>query len=249
MYAPSNKMNPVPEYRYPGAELELFATAANWKRYLAQQINPYISGRVLEVGAGAGETTPFLSHKNVQSWTCLEPDPTLLQQIEEKIRRQQLPSHCLATGGNIQDLAATEKFDTILYIDVLEHIENDHEELEQALAHLNEGGHLIVLSPAYQFLYSPFDKAIGHYRRYRKSTLRRAARLDGLKEEKMFYLESLGAVLLAFNRFLFRKTYPSSKDIAVWQRFFVPVSKLLDKVLFYSMGKSIIGIWQRKTVS
>ena len=61
-----------------------------------------------------------------------------------------------------------KKFDTILYMDVLEHIENDEKEINKALKQLNSGGYLIFFVPAYQFLYSDFDKAIGHIKRYNK---------------------------------------------------------------------------------
>ena len=232
-------------YRYPGEELQLFEAAGNWKRYLAQQIGPSIRGRVLEVGAGTGETTQFLPHQNATAWTCLEPDVQLLEELRKKIGTQ-LPTHCMAVSGTLAALDPNDRYDTILYIDVLEHIEDDKGELAQALAHLAEGGHLVVLSPAYQYLYSPFDKAIGHFRRYRKKTLRAAADLPGLVERKMFYLESLGVVLLLLNRWVVRKTYPARKDIELWQRFLVPLSKVVDKLLFYSVGKSIVGIWQHQ---
>lgn len=56
---------------------------------------------------------------------------------------------------------------------MLEHIEADAAEMNKAAALLNPGGHIIVLSPAFQFLYNPFDKAIGHYRRYNKRMLKK----------------------------------------------------------------------------
>ena len=231
-------------YRYPGEELRLFEAARNWKHYLAEQLRPYIGGDVLEVGAGMGETTQFLLNGEVRGWTCLEPDAALLAQLKRKIDSHQLPALCTALQGTLAGLPAGARYDTILYIDVLEHIGDDRQELAHAKQHLKEGGHLIVLSPAFQFLYSPFDEAIGHYRRYNKKTLRRAAQWPGLAEKKMYYLESAGVLLLLLNRFIVRKKYPAQKDIAFWQRFLVPVSKVVDKLLFYSAGKSIVGIWQ-----
>ena len=58
------------------------------------------------------------------------------------------------------------EFDTILYISVLEHIEKDTEELEIALTKLKKNGHIIICVPAHNYMYSKFDKEIGHYRRY-----------------------------------------------------------------------------------
>jgi len=230
-------------YHYPGQELQLFEEAKNWKKYLASKIKPHIHGDVLEVGAGIGETTPYLIHDNTKSWLCLEPDERLFFITQKKIEERGW-SHCRTRQGTIDHLSPHEKFDTILYIDVLEHIEHDKEELEKACSHLREGGHLIVLSPAFQSLYSPFDKAIGHFRRYSKKTLRAAAP-EQMKEKKMFFLESTGMLLLMINRLFARKNYPSKATVAFWDRVIVPVSKFTDAISFYSLGKTIIGIWQR----
>ena len=143
-------------------------------------------------------------------------------------------------------MPGTEVFDTIIYIDVLEHIKNDKEELDRATAHLSPGGRLLVVSPAYEFLYGPFDKAIGHFRRYGKKQLRSAADNPFLKEEKIFHLESAGISLLMLNTFLLRRKYPGKMHIRIWDSLFIPISKLLDKILFFRLGKSIIGIWQKR---
>ena len=63
----------------------------------------------------------------------------------------------------------------MLYIDVLEHIEHDLDELARAASHLAPGGHLVVLAPAHQALFSDFDRAIGHYRRYNRAGLQKLA--------------------------------------------------------------------------
>jgi len=234
------------QYQYPGQELKLFEEARNWKKYLSAQIRPFISGKVLEVGAGISETTPFMISEQVTQWTCLEPDEHLFNTIRHKISRRELPVYCKARKGTLEDLETGEKFDTIIYIDVLEHIEEDKAEVAKAISHLNEDGHLVILSPAFQFLYNPFDRAVGHHRRYTKSTLRNVMKSGNLAEKKLIYLESWGTILIFFNRFLFRKTYPSKFTVSFWDRFFIPLSKITDKLLLHSFGKSIIGVWQLK---
>jgi hypothetical protein len=232
-------------YQYPGEELQLFEEARHWKRYLADKIRPYIRGSVLEVGAGMSETTPYLVNEHVSRWVCLEPDTQLLTRIKEKAARGDLPRTCTPRQGTLDYLSESEYFDTIIYIDVLEHIENDGKEMLKATSHLNEGGHLIVLSPAFQYLYSPFDKAVGHYRRYNKQSLRVVAP-PTLVEKRMFYLESAGVFLLLLNRFIFKKVYPTKATIRFWDRMLIPVSRLADRLFRYSFGKTIIGIWQKK---
>jgi SAM-dependent methyltransferase len=232
-------------YRYPGEELYLFEKVRNWKKYFSRKLQPYIYGDVLEVGAGIGETTPFLLNARVNQWVCLEPDLTLFNILEQKLSSGKLPEYCIAKLGTVADLPSYSLFDTIIYIDVLEHIKDDKGELALVIPYLKKGGQLIVLSPAYQILYSPFDKAIGHYRRYTKKIFRTTVTFTNLIERKMFYLEAAGVFLLLLNKFLVRKKYPSEKDIWIWETLFVPLSKLLDKILFYRFGKSIVGIWQK----
>lgn len=71
-------------YHYVGAELEIFAEASNWKTYVAHRIARFVSGRVLEVGAGIGVNAGFLHNNHVCEWTCLEPDTDLAGRIEER---------------------------------------------------------------------------------------------------------------------------------------------------------------------
>ena len=153
-------------FKYDGDELVLFQHAKHWKKYFSQQIKPYIKGNVLEVGAGIGATTQLLNDGSAGKWLLLEPDEEMSTGLKKKIDAKELPANCQLQTGTIEDVTST--FDTIIYIDVLEHIEKDAEEMEKAAAILNAGGYIIVLSPAFQFLFNPFDKAIGHHKRYNK---------------------------------------------------------------------------------
>jgi hypothetical protein len=116
-----------------------------------------------------------LCSKNQVSWLALEPDRNLAQRIFDQRSVGIVPEMCEVLVGTISDIPASEIFDTILYIDVLEHIPDDRDELERAASHLESGGKVVVLAPAHQALYSPFDKAIGHCRRYDFARMRALA--------------------------------------------------------------------------
>ena len=229
---------------YIGNELELFSRAKRWKSYYGNLLKPYISGDVLEVGAGIGETTPYLLNSLVHSWTCLEPDPSLSERIAEKIKRGELHSSSQVKTGTSKDLPSRPTYDTLLYIDVIEHIEDDRAELRRASELLRKGGHLIVLVPAHNFLRSPFDDAIGHYRRYNKEMLESVAP-EGLMVQKMPYLDSVGLFASLTNKFLLRNTMPTSAQIAFWDSVLVPISKLTDRLTCYRAGKTLIAIWKK----
>ena len=155
-------------YEYKGLELDLFAQAINWKCYIFNELEMYIGGHVLEIGAGLGETTKALMSGKEDSWTCLEPDRFLAKRFAQSFKNMLFPNRLVPKiiVGTIDHLTCNRSFDTILYIDVLEHIEDDGLEIEKASNKLSIGGTLIVLAPAHQWLYFAFDSNIGHFRRY-----------------------------------------------------------------------------------
>ncbi|MDP9229218.1 MAG: class I SAM-dependent methyltransferase [Bacteroidota bacterium] len=230
---------------YQGSELLLFEKARKWKRYFFSFIKPYIKKEVLEVGAGLGSNTALLNEGFAQKWILLEPDVAMSTQLKKKGDDGELPSNCEIICGTISQLKEKEQFDTIIYIDVLEHIEDDKKEAKRAAQLLKSGGHLIILSPAFSCLYSPFDKAIGHYRRYNKKKLK-AVIPASLKKVCLFYLDSTGFFISMLNRILLKQKYPTQKQVNFWDHYGVPVSKIVDRIAIYSFGKTILGIWKKE---
>ena len=232
------------ELDYQGNELRLFASAKNWKSYYAKLLRSDIQGRVLEVGAGIGGTMPSLWNSSVGSWLCLEPDPALARELDIRIKEFKHDG-VSSKVGTIDDLTPDQLFDCILYIDVLEHIRDDRAELRRASAHLSDTGRLIVLSPAFQWLYSPFDRALGHERRYTAQTLAEVFPRD-LAKVRVFYADSVGALLSASNRILLRESLPTLRQVLFWDRAVVPVSRVIDHVTRSWFGRSVIAVYSRR---
>lgn len=229
-------------FKYPGSELVLFQHAKHWKKYFSRQITPYIKGTVLEVGAGIGSITLLLNDGSAKQWLMLEPDEQMHLTLKEKMASNLFPSNCRLQSGMIERVTGT--FDTIIYIDVLEHIENDAEEMKKAAGLLNEGGHIIVLAPAFQSLYNPFDKAIGHCRRYNRRMLRNIT-APGTRLTHCRYYDSMGWFASFMNKMFLRQKMPSLNQILFWDKWIVPFSTVTDKLFFHSFGKSVIAIWQK----
>ncbi len=231
------------DFTYVGSELELFAAVANWKSYWSREIRPFIKGDVIEVGAGIGSNTPFLDMGGDGRWVCLEPDSQLTAQLTENLyqtTRRRYETVC----GTLQTFEASQRFHTIIYIDVLEHIENDREELKLAAGLLQPGGRIIVLAPAHQWLFTPFDAAIGHFRRYNRSMLDEISP-TGLRLEKMIYLDSAGLTASVANLCLLRQSMPTKGQLHIWDQWIVPVSRVLDRLLLHSVGKSVVAVWRK----
>ncbi len=224
---------------YVGQELELFAKAANWKRYFADRLEPYVQGRVLEVGCGMGVNAEYLLNPGVTAYTFLEPDDGLLAHVLQHVRSPLL-RNAERVHGTTNSLTGRQ-FDTILYLDVIEHIEYAKAELERAMVLLAPGGHLVILVPAYNFLFSAFDGAIGHFRRYDRRMLQQELP-TGLETVSLKYLDSCGLVLSLANKLLLRQRMPTDGQIRFWDRTVVPISKVTDRLLFHSCGRSLLAV-------
>jgi hypothetical protein len=218
---------------YVGSELPLFAMAHNWKAYVATLIRPWLGPRVLEVGAGMGGNIPTLFVDPISELVALEPDAVLAGQIRNASR---------IVVGTLDALDRSEQFDAVLYLDVVEHILDDAAELARAMPHLKPGDHLIVLVPAHQFLFSPFDAAIGHFRRYSRASLRQVGPKMG-RLERLLSLDSIGFFASLANRLVLHAASPSPAQIRAWDQMMVPLSRAVDRLTGYRMGKSILGIW------
>jgi SAM-dependent methyltransferase len=233
---------------YLGPELEVFEKAENWRAYMRRHIAPHLHGAVLEVGAGIGTMTKtYLGPGTgvaVDSWLSLEPDPRLCAVIQSMIDDRSLPSICSSRPATLGDLDADQRFDAILYVDVLEHIEDDKAELERAFAHLNPGGRLVVMSPAHQWLFSALDEAAGHFRRYTSASLLGAAPA-GARLLSARYLDCVGMAASLANRLMLRQGTPKAGQIRFWDGVMVPASRILDPLLVHALGKSVLAIWEK----
>jgi len=219
---------------YPGKELENFDKASVWRFYIYLQIRKYIKKSILEVGAGIGSFTSNYIHLS-NDITLTEIDKNNLILIKKKFKNKY-------SIFDKETKKIPKKFDSIMYLNVLEHIKKDKIELGTAVSKLKKNGFLIILVPAHNQLYSKFDKAIGHYRRYDLNFFKKL-KLKGTKLEKLYFLDFFGYILYYVNKIFFKnETYPSAFKIFIWDKIFTPVTMILDKLLLYKYGKNIIFV-------
>ncbi len=240
-----NMAEPKSSFAYQGSELDLFSHAVNWKRYWGQRVAPFIRGHVLDVGSGQGNNLALASLPSVTAFDAIDPDPKLTEVLHHKISQCNLAIPCTVHTGFLEDLSPTQVYDTLLYIDVLEHIEQDASEVASAAERLRPGGCLIVLSPAHPFLFSPFDDAVGHFRRYTRTSLS-AVTPEKLKLSRIDYLDSVGFLASLTNKLFLSQSHPRHRQILFWDKFLVQASRVIDPCLQYRFGKSLLGVWIRK---
>ena len=220
------------------------AGARNWKAYWTSSVRRFVRGRVVEVGAGLGANLAFLAGADSTSWTWIEPDPGMARALRTRAAEFTGAPRPTVVEGTLAALAPDARADTVLYIDVLEHIADDRGELARAAAILAPGGNLVVLCPAFDAAFSAFDAAIGHLRRYTRGALR-ALTPPHCAVVAAFYLDSLGLALSLANRLLLREAMPGPRQIAFWDRVVVPASRAIDPLVGRGIGRSVVVVWRR----
>ena len=136
--------------KYPGKELEIFDKAIIWRKYIHALTKRYLKDNILEVGAGFGSFTKSYS-KNLQNIILTDLDEENIKILKKNFSEKK---NIAISNKRINEFEG--KFNTIIYLNVLEHIQNDFDEINSALNKLNSDGHLIILVPAHQNLFSKF---------------------------------------------------------------------------------------------
>lgn len=223
--------------QYDGFELEHFDSAKNFRKYQISLIKKFIKGKFVEVGAGKGGLVPFYK-KLSNDITIIEPEKKLYKILKKKYssRKIKIKNQTITNVNN--------KFDTIIYYDVLEHIKDDLNEVKNAKKKLKKDGCLIFSVPAYQSFYSSFDKSVGHFRRYNKKNFFELEKKTGLKIEKLVYYDSVGFLFLVLNKIFSIKNTNIKNKIFIWN-LLMPVSKLIDLLTFNKFGKSLLCVFRK----
>lgn len=201
-------------------------------------------GDILEVGAGIGSTTAAMHDGTAHLWVCFESDFLNAKRLMKLVGEWWGHKQTYVIAGSLHALRKHSSFDCVLYMDVLEHIHDDRAQIQAAARLVRENGHIVILSPAHQWLFSAFDESIGHLRRYNKEQLR-SLMPPGWIQVKMAYLDSIGALLSLGNLVGPRQAVPSSWQIAIWDRLCIPASRIIDSVLGGRCGKSVLAIWRK----
>ena len=219
---------------YAGWELKYFDKAENFRNYQFQFIKPHIKGNIAEIGPGNGV---FLKRyrKFSNKIYLFEPSKNFNKSLK-KIKSKNIKIF------NKNFVKQNNFYDTILYLDVLEHIKYDFIEIKKAYSSLKKNGYLIINVPAFQHLYSQFDKDVDHERRYSKKDFKNILKKLNIKKYKITYFDSLGYIFSLLSK-IFTKNYKKnfSFKIKFWDNL-IPLSKILDKFLFNKIGKSLLVI-------
>ena len=216
--------------------LERLEEAGNFTRWVGEQIRPFVRGRVLEVGCGTGTYTELIAAWS-EAVVAVDLDPAFAAAARRRFADRPIVQ---VLEGDARRLPALGRFDTIVMLDVLEHIEDDVGTLVVLRDHLAETGRLVLKVPASPALYGALDAAIGHYRRYSRRSLAEAAGRAGLvlAECRPFNLAAAPGWWL--NGRVLGRTHPPENQLRLYDRL-VPAFRLVDRLTGPPFGTSLIA--------
>ena len=224
---------------YDGWELKFFDKSKNFRNYQLQLIKKFIKGYIAEVGPGNGmNASSYIKYpKKIDLY---EPTRKLYLQLKKSFKKNNKVS-----TYNKKFITQKEKYDSVLYLDVLEHIKDDRNEIIKAIKSIKKGGYLIINVPAYSHLFSKFDIDVGHHKRYEKKDIRIIIKGLEFKKLDLTYYDSIGYMLSLLSKLTssdYKKRF--EQKIKVWD-FLIPLSKKIDYLIGNLFGKSLLVILKK----
>tara|TARA_Y100001958_G_C21203067_1_gene529453 strand:+ start:400 stop:1086 length:687 start_codon:yes stop_codon:yes gene_type:complete len=220
---------------YPGWELKFFDNSKNFRSYQFDLIKNYLHGQLAEIGPGNGINLLYYIDKPSKI-DLFEPSKKHYSKLRKNFKKNK--------KVKIKNLSFAGKgmYDTILYLDVIEHIKNDKKEIIKAFRSLKKGGNLVINVPAFQHLYSNFDRDVGHFKRYNKKDFEEIFKNLRFSSYRAFYYDSIGYFLSLMSKLII-SNYKNNfeKKIKLWDSC-IWISRLLDKIIFNRCGKSLLLI-------
>ncbi len=249
MYTALND-NPPSELDDPiGREtLRRMASVDRYNQWIYQEIAPFAGRRLLEVGCGIGNMTSFFLH--LETVVGLDRLPSSVRHVQKAFADHpnvHIVEGDITTRATVAQLAPF-RVDTVMCLNVLEHIENHQVALQHMAELLEPGGRLLLFVPAGAYMAGTLDAALGHYRRYERAQLSALVTGTGLQILRLGYLNIAGIPGWWLNsRVLKRDLLPHDqlKLFNLLAPFFIACERLLRRVWDAPFGQSLLCIAQK----
>jgi SAM-dependent methyltransferase len=223
------------------SDLNIMTNAVNYRRWLFNQVAPYVGRRVFEIGAGIGNYTEFMLDRDCV--VCLEIHADAAARLRERFASN---PRIRIYQGDIADASlrslSAHQCDTAICFNVLEHVQDDVGALENIGHILVPGGRLLLIVPAIPAIMGTVDASLGHRRRYTPATLRSAFAAAGYTIEHLAYMNWLGILGWFWNNRVIKRVEESPAQIVFYDRFVVPWLSALERVVPPPIGLSLVCV-------
>jgi SAM-dependent methyltransferase len=227
-------------FQYSGTELEAVASGKNYYRWIVERFAPFFGRRVVEVGAGIGTFAEFIAATpGVESLLCVEPAENVFPVLAERFSGH---TRIETVHANIEQLDIVGSADSLVAVNVLEHVEDDEAFLRAANRIVVPGGHLLLFVPAHQFLYGSLDAAFDHFRRYSKPMLSSVVSRAGWEIKRISNVNIAGILPWLVAGKIFRNTTIGHRQMRLFDTLVVPVMKRIESIREPFIGQSLLAI-------
>jgi SAM-dependent methyltransferase len=235
-----------PGFSYSGTELDAVAEAANYYDWIVDSFAGPFGKRCVEAGAGIGTVSQLvLDRASPRALTLIEPAANNLPALRNRFAGDARVS---VYHGYLEDLTGSLASDSIIAVNVLEHVEKDDDFLKASYSILAPGGSLLLLVPACPAIFGSLDRAFDHFRRYTKSGLRASLLAAGFEIETIHYLNMVGVAAWFLSGRVLRRTTLGRGQVHFYDRWVIPVVRRLESLIPVPIGQSVLAI-ARKPVT
>jgi SAM-dependent methyltransferase len=232
-------------------ELETLSDAENFTDWIVDQFEPHLDGNVLEVGAGLGSVSRRIAQRHPSaSVTALEPAANVFDRLRtDTAETPGVRAHRM-TSAEWLAAGSSAGHDTVLYVNVLEHIRDDADELRTAFELVRPGGVVGLFVPALPRLYGSLDHKSGHYRRYRRQGLEQIVTAAGFQIERIHHLDVLGIAPYWLMYRLFDRQRLDRASSGLYDRVLVPIARATEQLVGHPpVGKNLVVVARRPPAS
>lgn len=221
--------------------LETAVMRKNFTRWVFEEMSQSLKGNILEIGSGLGTYSTLIVNNFPNSLITLSDiSSSYIANLEQQFTKKNiLVAKLDLNNKNDFEKIGYNKFDSIMAINILEHVKNDEFALQELYKMLKKNGTLVILVPSHKLLYNIIDESIGHWRRYSKKELEKKIKKNNFKIEKLYFFNILGIIGWFLNGSVLKKK-EINRDASTMFDKFVPGLKIIEKILGKKFGLSII---------
>jgi len=227
---------------YSGEELDVLSQTVHYQQWIAEQFQPYLRGKMMEIGAGTGTMAKrWIAYAD--ELHLVEPARNLFPILRDAFHsNSKVSPHC----GTLEHVLfehpklSVRAFDAVIMINVLEHIEDHARVLNLVNQMLTPGGYLLIFVPAMPSLYGSLDRRFGHYRRYTKAGLVSLCEQTGFEVNYVKYFDVFGAFPWWFVNRILRSTDMNPHMARIYDGLVVPIARRIEKLINPPFGKNLV---------
>ena len=201
------------------------------------QFKKHLGDRILEIGCGVGTFTLLMGQTGAEV-VGLDINGDFVASALETTKELE---HITIEMADVTECTWSADFDTVVALDVIEHIEDDQNILRALHDALRPGGKAIIKVPAMPSLHGSLDEVVGHYRRYSRQSIYDAMSDAGFKDIQIKFFNSLGILGWWLNGRLLRRRTPPAGQVKMFERL-LPLVRALDSVSLNSVGLSLVAV-------